>query len=135
MHRQVGYLNYLSNSNLDYNNPLNVRRFGAYAGLAVDNMAGSHHHHHMGMHHMGGLAINKNPMHHMAGLAVDNMAGIMDNAQQSPLLYGGLALLAAPTANNLVSKKKMNKKTQKQLQTAGLAAIAAHYIMPMIKGE
>lgn len=122
MHRQVGYLNYLSNSNLDYNNPLNVRRFGAYAGLAVDNMSG--------------IAIQKNPVQHMAGLAVENMAGIPQVIKEKPLLYAGMLLLSYPTVMNLATgKKRYNKKGAKELQKMGAVVLLAHFVMPMLKGE
>lgn len=133
MHLQTGHLNYLSNSNLDYNNPLNVRRVGAFAGVAHQNMSG------IAMqanpkHHMAGLAINE-----MGGLAVNNMGGLVETAQEQvmdkPLLWTGIALMAYPKAHNSFSKKKLSKKAEKQVLYAGLGAIAFHFIMPMFNGE
>jgi hypothetical protein len=130
-HRTTGHLNYLSNSNLDYNNPMNVRRVGAFAGLA---------------HNMHGISISQNPL---AGLAINEMGGlsysglsyggIVETAQsevmEKPLLYAGLAMLAYAPVKAQVSKKKVSKKAQKQLNMAGIASIVAHYVMPMISGE
>ena len=120
-HRTTGHLNYLSNSNLDYNNAMNIRRIGAFAGI---------------QHDMHGLAMQSNPL---AGLAVNEMGGIVETAQsevmEKPLLYAGLAMLAYAPAKNQLSKKKVSKKAQKQLNMAGIASIVAHYVMPMLKGE
>lgn len=119
MHRQVGMLNYLSNSNLDYNNAMNMRRFGAYAGVAIQ----------------------PNPKS-LAGLVVDEMGGIVEEAQEKPMLYAGIALLAYPHAIKAVSKKvkgakklQVSAKNQKTMMIAGLGAIAFHFIKPMLAGE
>lgn len=117
MHRQHGYLNYLSNSNLDYNNYMNSgRRFGAYAGLAIQ----------------------QNPS--MAGLVINEMGGFLDDAKEQvmdkPYLVGGIALLAYPSLAKSTKKlKTLSKKTEKKVMLAGLASIIAHYAMPMLKGE
>lgn len=122
-HRTTGHLNYLSNSNLDYNNPMNVRRIGAFAGLAYNEM--------------GGLSISPQ----MGGLAYSGLSygGMVETAQsevmEKPLLYAGLAMLAYAPVKAQVSKKKVSKKAQKQLNMAGIASIVAHYVMPMISGE
>ena len=122
-HRTTGHLNYLSNSNLDYNNPMNVRRIGAFAGLAHNEL--------------GGLSISPQ----MGGLAYSGLSygGMVETAQsevmEKPLLYAGLAMLAYAPVKAQVSKKKVSKKAQKQLNMAGIASIVAHYVMPMISGE
>ena len=113
-HRQTGYLNYLSNSNLDYNNAMNMRRYGAYSGIALQNPS-------------------------LAGLVVDNMGGIVETAQEQimekPLLWTGIALLSYPHAKKLYTKKSVSKKNEKNLMIAGVGAIVAHFVMPMLKGE
>ena len=118
MHRQHGYLNYLSNSNLDYNNYANSgRRFGAYAGLAIQ----------------------QNPS--MAGLVVNEMGGLAENVKETvvekPLLVTGFALLMYPViAQKSKRLKKLKAKTEKNFMVAGLASIIAHYAMPtFLKGE
>lgn len=131
-HRTTGHLNYLSNSNLDYNNPMNVRRIGAFAGLAYNEMGGLSI-----SPQMGGLSISPQ----MGGLAYSGLSygGIVETAQsevmEKPLLYAGLAMLAYAPVKAQVSKKKVSKKAQKQLNMAGIASIVAHYVMPMISGE
>lgn len=116
MHLDTGYLNYLSNSNLDYNNAMNVRRFGAYAGIALE----------------------QNPS--LAGIVVDEMGGIIETAKEQvmekPLLWGGVALLAYPSVAKSTNKlKTLSKNAEKQVMIVGLASIVAHYAMPMLKGE
>ena len=65
MHRKTGYLNYLSNSNFDYNNQMNSRRrFGAYAGLEY-------------MPNLAGLAYKPN----LAGIVIHEMGGIGEMAK------------------------------------------------------
>ena len=128
-HRSTGHLNYISNSNLDYNNPMNVRRVGAFAGLAYNEMGGLSI-----SPQMGGLSISP-----QMGSLAHNMGGIVETAQsevmEKPLLYAGLAMLAYAPVKAQVSKKKVSKKAQKQLNMAGIASIVAHYVMPMISGE
>jgi hypothetical protein len=125
-HHRIGHLNYVSNSNLDYNNPMNMRRFGAYAGIHLNG--------HNAHHHMGGLAIDN-----LAGLVINEMGGIAEDAQEavmeSPFLYAGLAMIAYPHAKKAVSKKKVSKKHSQQLLYAGLGSIAFHYLKPMMMGE
>ena len=153
-HSQVGHLNYLSNSNLDYNNPLNVRRVGAFAG--VHHMGA----HQMGMHHMGRLHLGAHahmhgthshshlhghhPHHHshgsLAGLAYNEMGGIVETVQEQvmdkPFLIAGLSLIAYPSiASNTKKLKTPSKKTKKQFLYAGLGSIAFHYLKPMLMGE
>tara|TARA_R110001592_G_scaffold142674_12_gene364950 strand:- start:3554 stop:3973 length:420 start_codon:yes stop_codon:yes gene_type:complete len=137
-HRSTGHLNYISNSNLDYNNPMNVRRVGAFAGLAYNEMGGLSISPQMGglsiSPQMGGLSISP-----QMGSLAHNMGGIVETAQsevmEKPLLYAGLAMLAYAPVKAQVSKKKVSKKAQKQLNMAGIASIVAHYVMPMISGE
>ncbi len=128
MHLQTGHLNYLSNSNLDYNNPMNVRRVGAFAGVAHQPMAG------LAINEMGGLAMNN-----MAGLAVNEMGGIVETAQEQvmekPFLYAGIALIAYPKVHKSLGKKKLSKKAEKQVLYTGLGAIAFHFLKPMLMGE
>lgn len=130
MHLQTGHLNYLSNSNLDYNNPMNVRRVGAFAGVAHQPMAG--------------IAIRSNPKTmqfdgSFAGLVVNEMGGIVETAQEQvmekPLLWTGLALMAFPKTHNALAKKKLSKKAEKQVLYAGLGSLAIHFLMPMFNGE
>jgi hypothetical protein len=130
MHLKTGHLNYISNSNLDFNNPMNNRRFGAYAGIDYNPMAG--------------IAIRQNPKTmqfdgSFAGIAVDNMAGIMDTAKEQamdkPFLWGGIALIALPSVKNSMSKKKMSKKAEKKSLYLGLGAIAWHFLSPMLAGD
>lgn len=125
-HHRIGHLNYVSNSNLDYNNPMNMRRFGAYGGIHLNG--------HNAHHHMGGIAIDN-----LAGLVINEMGGIAEDAQEavmeSPFLYAGLAMIAYPHAKKAVSKKKVSKKHSQQLLYAGLGSIAFHYLKPMMMGE
>lgn len=130
-HHRIGHLNAYSNSNLDFNNAFNVRRFGAYGAV---QMHGSNAHH-LGVHHnMGGIAIDN-----LSGLAISDMGGIVADAQEavmeSPFLYAGLAMIAYPHAKKAVSKKKVSKKHSQQLLYAGLGSIAFHYLKPMMMGE
>ena len=155
-HTKIGHLNYLSNSNLDYNNPMNMRRFGAYGGLAIDGM-GAHHHHHMGghhhAHHMGAMHHHKH--HHknpfgrlsidgklippLSGIAIDDMGGIVADAQgqlmDKPFLFAGIALLAFPHLKKMMGGKAVKKKDQTHLLYAGFGALAVHFIKPLLSDE
>jgi hypothetical protein len=108
-HRTSGYYNLYSNSNLDYNYYSNVRRPAA----AMGNLAG--------------IALT-NP-NHLAGLVVGEMGNLMETAQEQPLLYGGLAAVAASMLLNV------SKSTQDTLMKGGAAAVAAHFILPMLKKD
>ena len=130
MHLETGHLNYISNSNLDYNNPTNVRRIGAFAGVDYQPM--------------NGIAIRSNPKimqfdGSFAGLVVNEMGGFMDTAQEQvmekPFLWAGIALIAYPYASKSLTKKKVSPKTEKQLLYAGLGSIAFHFVKPMLMGE
>ncbi len=114
MHRKTGYLNYLSNSNFDYNNQMNSRRrFGAYAGLEYKP--------------------------NLAGIVIGEMGGIGEMAksqvEESPFLWAGIGLIALPHAKKQFTKKKMSKKSEKSFLYAGLGSIAWHYLKPMMMGE
>lgn len=102
-HRKIGHLNYLSNSNLDYNNPMNMRRFGAYAGV---HHIGAMHNHHSHMHgsHMHGS--------HMHGLVANELGGIMETVEDSPFLAAGAVLLAYPHLTKFMPVKKLSKKAK-----------------------
>jgi len=126
MHREVGFLNYLSNSNLDYNDAMNMRRFGAYAGIAL----------------------HQNPQPKLmqfdgsfAGLVVNEMGGIIEDVQDQvmakPLLWSGLAVLSYPHIAKVTKSKKLqvSAKTQQQMMLAGVGLIVAHFVKPMLMGE
>lgn len=120
-HSKTGHLNYLSNSNLDYNNPMNMRRFGAYAG--VHHIGAMHKH----QSHMHGVVYNNPNKSHLHGLVANELGGIMETVEDSPLLAAGAVLLAYPHLTKFMPVKKLSKKAQKYSMIAGLGAIAFHF--------
>ena len=128
-HRKIGHLNYLSNSNLDYNNALNVRRVGAFAGIGdIHHMHGSHHHGHV---HKMGMMHKHNPSYN--GLVHGEMGGLEEiKAHLSIPLVGGLALLAYPHTKK---GKKMKKKHKQASMIAGLGMLAYHFFVPSLGSE
>ncbi len=108
-HRDIGYYNLYSNSNYDYNYYSNVRRPAAAMG------------------HLAGIAMT-NPSH-LGAAALGNVEGVIEDAKEEPLLYGGIAAIAASLFIN------MKKDSQDMLMKGGVAAVAAHFIIPMIQKD